>query len=190
VNAILENVLGFIIGSGIVVFLVRSWIKHYLDRRIEEYKSVLQVGTAEHLHRFGRIYDKRLDIMASVYGKLRNAHRCFSRLVALHLNINEAELIQLDREAGDAVSSYMDFFSDNELFIPEDLCDSIAKINDQIKEAMAAYNTYKMLPRTGSDCMKYLDKAMKAINGCEPMITALKETVRSRFGQIFTDKSG
>ncbi len=119
---------------GVVAFLVRSIIKHFLSKDIEAYKSELRLQTeksiVEHTSKFRNVYTKQAEIIAQLYklsiplrGQLNGIASTLDdkRRRNLPIQLSEEECMRLV----DPTMTIWNYFHENRLYLPSALADDV-----------------------------------------------------------------
>lgn len=98
----LEQILTFTVGStlllGLLGFLAKSIFKHYLDKDIEAFKTQIKAEADKRHFVFQRLYEKRLEIISSLFEKSVEAGRAARYAVQMQGNFNKEDVPVLEQQ--------------------------------------------------------------------------------------------
>ena len=113
--------------TGILLYVFQRVIDERSAKRLENFKTELQLNTFERQTKFSKLHERRAQVIEEIYRKLLNV---LSDLVMLKNSIQLAE--SKSKEIDDAVTKtyetireFMDYFNGNQLYLPETLCTKI-----------------------------------------------------------------
>lgn len=113
--------------TGILLYVFQRVIDERSAKRLENFKTELQLNTFERQTKFSKLHERRAQVIEEIYRKLLNV---LSDLVMLKNSIQLAE--SKSKEIDDAVTKtyetireFMDYFNGNQLYLPESLCTKI-----------------------------------------------------------------
>jgi hypothetical protein len=138
-----------LIGSTAISFVIRSLWSQFLFRDLEKFKAdlvsknnieverlrtELKKVAFEHETRYARLHEKRAEALEELFRRLVKAHAAFAaRFRAGHFQ-GEPSIEEQTIAASNAANNFIDWFSENRLFIDDPLADKILKINRQFQE--------------------------------------------------------
>lgn len=139
-----------LIGSGAIVWLVKSLWSQFLARDIETFRANLENRNSveierlkgelkrisfEHETRYARIYDKRADALEELFKRMVKANRAFANKFYAIRFAGDPSPEEQTKRAGEAANEFIDWFTENRLFIDNDLADKILLVNHKFQGA-------------------------------------------------------
>ncbi|HXX18696.1 MAG TPA: hypothetical protein VEJ46_04790 [Candidatus Acidoferrum sp.] len=141
---IFKTLAGSLVVSGAAAWLLRSLWSQMLSRDLEAFKAKLENRSAieierlrgelkraafEHETRYARLHEKRAEVLEELFKRLVKANRAFSdRFRSGHFAGEPSLEVQSER-AAEAANQFVDWFSENMLFIDDALREKIYSVN-------------------------------------------------------------
>ena len=167
-EAILEEALKFIGGTavaiGIVGWLVRSLIKHFLDKDVELFRQSLQSQAAVELEKLKHelrlaavsyekqvtlLQEKRASVIAELYSKLIDFLDAAESFVSLVGFSGERSKTDKAKVLAEKAAEFMGYFARNRIYFNEELCEMVTALFKRI-----------FPPSSGSFCAPVLLNAL------------------------------
>jgi hypothetical protein len=142
---IVETLGTIAIGSSALTWLAKSVFSQMLSRDLEAFKARLQRESTieieglrgelkrlgfEHETRYAKVYEKRAVVLEELFKRLVRANRAFTdRFRTGHL-AGEPSLDEQTVKAAEAGNEFVDYFSENLLFIDESLREKVVRVNN------------------------------------------------------------
>ena len=141
----METLLPAIISIPVLAWLVRSIIKHWMDKDVEAYKAklsaehdremenfrhALQIQAQEHEIRFRNIHEKQAEVIAEAYAKLHAVYAAIESYVSIMEWSGELSKQEKLEKAAKAVSEFNDYFFPKRIFLPKE---TAAKMDTMVK---------------------------------------------------------
>lgn len=127
----IQQILIFTAGSGLLLgllgFMARSVFTHYLDKDIERFKADIKAEADKRHFVFQRLYEKRLEIISSLYEKSVEAGRAARYAVQMQGNVKEEDIPTLERQ----VKGFKERYEIARLWIDDECCETIDQLLDQ-----------------------------------------------------------
>jgi hypothetical protein len=135
-----------LIGSGAGVWLLKSIWSQVLSRDIETFKATLENRNAieierlrgelkrvafEHETRYARLHEKRAEALEELFKRMVRANDAFAIKFRGFVVSGEPSEEEKAKQAAQAADAFLDWFSQNRLFIENDLADRILLVNRQ-----------------------------------------------------------
>lgn len=141
---VLESVGKFAIGTGLLVWLIRSIVTQLLARDIEKYKGQLNATHVAEIERLKadlhaasfeheRLHEERIKVIAELYRRLVRVEGALHQVAAAELSMISEEdpdpkpIAEL-REALEASDSFGHYFEENRIYFDEALCTAIGTL--------------------------------------------------------------
>jgi hypothetical protein len=181
---VLSNVATFAVVSGILAWLIRKLFGIYIakdlesfkvqlrtthDREIERLRADLRVASFEHETRFAKLHEKRVEIMAELYGRLAQLNLLMNRLVNPLHPLTEA----LEKEVGESGNAFREYYLKNRIYFNEHVCKQLDSINGKFWSAWVDYHRSLSKGLDAKQSYEYLSKSFTTINQEVPPV--LKE---------------
>jgi len=159
-SVLLLAALGWLLRSWIAERL-KSAVKHEYDERLESHKAQLKVDydkeiarlnfqftqtTIEHQVRFSGLYAKRADVISHAYSLLVKAHREAHYFASPIQYLGGPEVENQYVAAMNALSTFFDYFDENQLWLPTSVCTKINPLVDGMREKIVMYGVYRQMP--------------------------------------------
>jgi hypothetical protein len=187
-NAVLLGVLGFIARSLIVHWLekdierYRASLRVHNEREMERLRTHLRVRSFEHEVRFRWLHEKQVEILAETYAKLHTFYRNASSYVAVLEWAGEPskeEKLKLVKEAADA---FRDYFLPRRLYIPDGTFGRIKAFSDKLYDIVSEFRQGQEREKHGVERNGgYWSKAWEAVT---KEAGPLFDTVRADFQKL------
>lgn len=133
-NAALLAVLSFLAKSVIEKVLAReskqfeTELKAKADSTMERLKNDLQLRTIEHQVRFSKLHEKRAEVIAELYSKLRTALWNSESFLAPVQWAGDPNPKEKHLTAMNSLVEAYRYFGEHRIYLPEELCDSLEKL--------------------------------------------------------------
>ncbi len=137
---------------------------------IERLKSGLAVAAFEHQTRFSRLHDRRVEVLAGVYSRLVLAQRAFQSLTAPFQAAGEPPVDEKWPIAAERGNDFIEFFETNRIWLPPDICYSIAELNAALLGASGDF-------RMREQGVQYWSQAWKTVSETVP---AIRKSIEER----------
>jgi DNA-directed RNA polymerase subunit F len=139
--SIFEIILASIGGTAVlftaVGWLVKSIISQFLEKDLERFKADLARSAYEHQITFGKLHEKRAEIIADLYAKivaLQNSVEVFVRnVIGVTPKKNEENLKTIWK----AADSFKDCYRKNKIYFSEDVCELIEDLNTNLSSPVS-----------------------------------------------------
>jgi hypothetical protein len=150
---IFESLGMFLIASGVLAFLIRSFFSHQLQKdierfkaelqqksqlEIEQFKSALELTAFEHQTRFIKLHEKRANIIGEMYGKMVELYEAASIFVRSFQSVNTTRKQEFQKELWRSTDEFKSYFNKHRIYFNEDVCKVIESLNDKLSEACSA----------------------------------------------------
>jgi len=119
----LLQILVNLVLTGILLYVFQRVIDERSAKRLEKFKAELQSTAFEKEVKFSKLHEARVQILSELYKKLsRIKNELFLlKLIAESDGLDENIQQKLDR-FNVSIDDFQDYFEDNRLSLPEDLC--------------------------------------------------------------------
>jgi hypothetical protein len=197
----------FLVGSGLLIWLIQKLIEFFLNKRIEIYKLELQKQHDEHkqlyereikifeynmqlvLNNQSKLYEEViLKIYPECFKKVTNLERSMRNLIIMHQVIKDADEEEKERiiQAANTFNDFEEYFDENRIYFNDEICQLIVNL---IEKCRIGYNTYSFrsvwnLP-SNKDSYEEYKEAAKLIEGEVPHI---KKSIAENFRKIISIK--
>lgn len=130
-NEIVRTLGTVLIGSGAIVWLLKSLWSQFLARDIETFRANLENRNSveierlkgelnrisfEHETRYARIYEKRAEALEELFKRMVKANRAFANKYRAFRFVGDPPPEEQTKQAGDAANDFIDWFTENRLF--------------------------------------------------------------------------
>lgn len=204
-----DKIFQFVIGSGLIVWLVQKTFESYMTKRFEVYKSELQLKSNEHkltldkdlkdyesklnlfISKSNLLHQRRLDILSELYQKLVFLNRTMFEMTRLVKFVyegedNDASENKRIMDAGLAYNDFSEYFDKNKIYFSTDICDLIVKLK---KEFWESYNDYTFrskfnMPPSDMTYQQAKDAAKKIDDDVPKILEIIEEEFRKLVGVI------
>ena len=107
-------------------------LKSQADIELEKLKSFLAVTAAEQNTTFAKLHDRRIDVIANTYARLRKLHSCVVEYVKIIEMSGERSRQDRRNDAASAFNELQPYFSQNQIFLPKRIADQIERANTEL----------------------------------------------------------
>lgn len=122
--------LGF---PALIAALITTLLNHRNSKQLEKFKANLAKEAAEQKAEidktifeyqtcFSRLHQKRADVIAELYKRLRHTEDCFQFLTRRIICNNDPPDEQVYKELNEQARAFIVFFTENRIFLDEPLC--------------------------------------------------------------------
>jgi hypothetical protein len=190
-NTVAVAVLGYLAKSLLEKFIARDTkqfevdLKAKADSTIEQLKNELQIRAIEHQVRFSKLHEKRAEVVAELYRRLRTALWAAEDFLSPMQWAGEPELPAKYATAFNSFGEAYRFFGEHQIYLPYNLCESLEKlIRDARQEVIrlgvwVRYDDNGMLEHAQKNKQETWISAWNAINTEIPKATrALEDEFR------------
>jgi hypothetical protein len=172
-NSLLQELIKYL-GSAAIIMTAIAWLiktltthslrkdadayKQQLARDTESFKSRLEMAAKEHEIRFGKLHEKRAQIIEQLYLLLDEAQRA-RRLIPIAHKLGEQGINKgLIKEISDSYRKLVKFFDQNKLYFSSNVAEQMQKIINEIGDV----EDYALLQNEekARDHLQTLEKAL------------------------------
>lgn len=198
------------IGAGLVGWLVRALIKHFLSQDLVAYKadlkhaheseivrlkSDLRVAAFQRETTFARLHEIRLTAIADLYKHLVRAQLAMANALKPLTLGGEPSLDERGDEAVKSFNSLNKYFAENRLYFPESACESIKTFLTGLRDAWFDFSfdpTRKVGDRNLPDIGKWHSAWTKVKDETPPLLKEIEKVFREvmRTGRTDQEVSG
>ncbi|MFZ3077189.1 MAG: hypothetical protein WA139_01925 [Candidatus Aenigmatarchaeota archaeon] len=142
IQDLLQNVVMFTIGTGLVTYLIKKIFSQYFEKDVEKFKHELMQDQI----RFSKLHEKRAEIINELYGKivdLESNMKSYINLINLIQVVGESSYPEKQKKAGESGKEFLDFYAKNDIYFSSDVCKKIDIINDTFLKAWNEFEIYK-----------------------------------------------
>lgn len=187
-NEIIKSIVTFSIGSGILAFLIRSIVVHFLDKDTAKYREDIKRIAEEHVFRFQKLHIERADVIKNLYRHLDAAIVAMQSLISPIQLAGENEQ-EKRKTAIEKVNKFIAYYSGNRIFFPERICKLLDTVIDGMKNAYVAFNHKERRlseaeQNAESDDEKLYDNWDRAWKSISKDIPAVKSSLETEFRKI------
>lgn len=196
-----------LIGSGIFVFIFRTWISERLknaikneydcqlethkaqlkaesDVEIEKLRSELARITREHDIVFSKLHEKRGDAIEEIYADLRRVELRLSEYVKVFEPVGEKPREERHKELFDAHLKFHDTYRSKVIFFPKAIADKLDGINKEFVKAGNEFNIF-VLNQNNPDRYKIWTEIAER---CDGKIKDALQDLAKEFRSLLGDK--
>ena len=146
-NVLLQELIKYL-GSAAIIMAAIAWLiktltthflrkdaedyKQQLARETESFKSQLEIAAKEHEIRFGKLHEKRAQIIEQLYLLLDETQRATSLIPLTHKLGGQGINKGLIKEISDSYPKLVRFFEQNKLYFSSNLAEQMQKIINEI----------------------------------------------------------
>lgn len=183
-----------LIVTGILLYVFQRVIDERSEKRLEQFRSELRTLPHEQDTKFSKLHEVRSDVIANLYKRLVEVRK---KLISLKnvLSSKEFEQSECKKKISDfylATNQFIDYFGDNEIYLPKHLVDDITQLRAKSLQ-VRAIGILTLDPRYPSELStpiyhseeerkEDLAKISEILLGVDPLISKLAEEFRSVIG--------
>jgi hypothetical protein len=192
-NAALLAVLGLLGKSIIEKVLARDTqrleyeLKSKADTELEKLRSTLATTATEHQIRFAKLHEKRAEVIAETYSRLRELHTNLGDYVKIFEPAGDRPKEERRQRVGDAHRSFIEYYSKNRIFLSKAAVEKLDDINQ--KSVSAFYDFFysvEMVQAAKGDSVKKWMEIFEHVK--DEMPVALSE-LEDEFRKLLGDES-
>ena len=122
-NQILEIIIGSVLGSGLITFVLQKLFEHRLNKK---------------LYRFGKLYSDKLDIVKNLYRLLIKAEKGLEILLSRRGSNDKNEKEEFQHETIETMDNFINYFEENEIVFDQTIVELVRQIGNRFNEAKKA----------------------------------------------------
>ena len=111
------------------------------DIELEKLRSTLAIAVSERHVRFGKLHEKRAEVVAKTYGLLQDLYYYFRKYTSTASLPGESQENKR-QNATDAFNSFIDYYIPNKLFLSMLAVEKIDEINKIFKEEFSKFSLF------------------------------------------------
>lgn len=157
----LQTILLALIGNvallAVLGWLAKSVMTQFLSRDIEKFKSTLsetsaitterfkhdlQVTAIEHQVRFAKLYERRAEVIAELYGFLVEAHWASQSFVSLMDLAGDPSKEEKYATAMNKAAEFYRYFDKNRIYLPQATCDQLEQFVRNMRHQIIGFGVY------------------------------------------------
>lgn len=209
-EAILEEALKFIGGTavaiGIVGWLVRSLIKHFLDKDVELFRQSLQSQAAVELEKLKHelrlaavsyekqvtlLQEKRASVIAELYSKLIDFLDAAESFVSLAEFSGEPSKTDKAKVLGEKAGEFMGYFARNRIYFNEELCEMVTALFKTVSGPAITFRVWlRVVEEKDSTGGEYHKAWMAAWETMKNQVPPLRQALQDEFRALLGVTSG
>lgn len=182
IRDLITNLIYFIIGTGIMGWLIRSVIKLWLDKDIEKYKWKLN----KEYVRFSKLYSERAKIIRDLYYKLFDFEQAVSSFVSPVQWAGEKPMKEKLKIVDETGKEFRDYYKKNKIYLSEIVWGILEKIDKIFIKSLIEFTTFEIHDQD-SKVLKPLEKMKKWTEIWDKIrldIPTLRSQLEKEFRQI------
>jgi hypothetical protein len=125
-----------------IAWLGRSVFTQVLSRDIEGFKHGLRISAAEHQVRYVKLYERRAEVVAELYGLLVEAHWASQAFVSIIDWTGEPTKAEKYNIALNKVAEFYRYFDKNRIYLPLPLCSQLEEFMRSIRGEIIGFGVY------------------------------------------------
>ena len=186
--------------AGLVAWLVKSLLKHWMSSDLEKYKANLAAKNTEeaeqlksdlrkiafeHETRFAKLHERRAELIAELYGMLYRAKADFNLLTSPFGFMSDPSKTEQFETAVNSFNNFANRYWPARIYLADSLCDDIENIINALKDVYGVWTrevraeTQRGAERKDDHWGK-ADKIMK--NDVPPIFTKIESSFRQILG--------
>ncbi|MBI2415639.1 MAG: hypothetical protein HYV33_03195 [Candidatus Kerfeldbacteria bacterium] len=178
---VIKNILYFFIGSGILAFLIRSIIKHWLNKDFEKYKLEVLKLAEEHKIKFDRLHSERAEVIKNLYGKLSKSITSMQSLIS-PVQFDGQKIEDKMNKAVEEANDFIEYYDQNKIFFQKELCVLLDTITLSLKESFKLFKRKDHEPdKSSNEVLDFWDQAWNKISSDVPKA---KEKLENEFRKL------
>ncbi|MFH1585855.1 MAG: hypothetical protein ABIB79_03745 [archaeon] len=139
-SEILRDLLYFLIGSGLIVWLVKSIVGQILNKDIEKYKWKLNKETL----RFSKLYNERAIVIRDLYYKLFDFEQAMNSFVSIITWAGEKPKEEKRKIAAETGNEFRDFYRKNRIYFSEKIVEILEKMDKIFMTSFINFTTLEL----------------------------------------------
>jgi SHS2 domain-containing protein len=159
----------------------KTQLKSQADVEIEKLKSSLSVIAAEQNTKFGKLHERRVQVIADTYARLITLHTCLANYVKPFEIAGGPSREERRNSMVAAFEEFRPYFSQNRIFLPKTVAEVIQKIEMEMVQAGNLFTFTVDLPAT-PDVNQWVKITEQVNNEIGVALTGLEEAMRSALG--------
>ena len=163
----------------------KAQLKGQSDLAIEHLKFELSRANDEYKFRFSKLHEKRAEVIAEVYSRLKNLHRCMGDYVAVFEPVGMEPKEERRKKTISAFEEFDKYYQPNTIFLPKETDDALKEIRQKL---VTAFNKFSWSVETSnaSNAQAWLE-IFESIKG--PVAEALGD-LEGDFRRLLGDGEG
>jgi hypothetical protein len=181
---ILKSIVTAFLTSGLFTGLVQLWFKNDMDKKLSAFKYDLDKKLSDHRIRFERLHEKRIEIIAGTYARLRTLHYRVKKLVSIFQDVDDPSRNEWQKSAREAFVEFRDYFEPQQIFLPKETADQIHEVHGMLRAAFVRYEL-SVSEGQGSPGIAVLAQAFDNISRkIPPLYESLEKEFRKLLGLV------
>lgn len=124
---LLKDIVNFLIISGVLAWLIRSIVKLYLDKDIEQFKASLLKELDVHK----ALHTERMIVIKEIYKKIYTTYDALALLIKPLQLAGEPPENEREKIFGENYNSFREYFGQNRIFFEEQLATQIDALSEK-----------------------------------------------------------
>lgn len=156
-------------------------LKSQADVEMERLKSSLSVIAAEQNTKFGKLHERRIQVIADTYSRLKKLHDCLANYVKLFEASGGPSREERRNEMVTAFEELRPYFSQNQIFLPKKIAELIHKAEMEMIQ-IANLFTYTVDLPANPDAKKWFEITERFNNEVKQALSGLEDEMRMALG--------
>jgi hypothetical protein len=192
----LKIIFGSTLISGLIVWLIKSLGKHFLDKSFSAYNKQLDIKAdgyrlgleksleshKSNLHllyaKASKLHDKRLEILAELYNLLVTMDFRMRELTAPFKEVQkdaEGEENERIRKGADSYNKFLEYYSTRKIFLSKNLARDLDHLRDEYLSSYRDYTFAKSVSSVSNLNIEKFRTAFKTISEDIPLVLGVVE---------------
>ncbi len=138
IEQLVQNLLYFLIASGVIAFIIRSLFKQLLNKDIEKFKNRLFLEKIK----FSKLHEERAKVIKELYEKLvdfENSMISLTKPIQWIEELKEKEKLKISSKKGNEFENYC---KKNKIYFDGELCEILDEISKEMKKSWTDFYVY------------------------------------------------
>lgn len=159
----------------------KAQLKSQSDLELERLRSSLAIAATERSVKFSRLHERRMDVVANTYAKLRVFHTAVAEYTKAFEMTGERSRADRRSDAIAASGDFHPYFIQNQIFLPKAVAEQVRHVGSEITRVANQF-TLTVDQHTQPDPAAWIKVLEKLENEVSQALAALEDALRSAIG--------
>lgn len=189
-SAVLFAVVGWLVKSIISQFLEKDFERFKLNLQtsaqmeLEKFKAELARSAYEHQITFGKLHEKRAEIIADLYAKIVDLQDSVEVFVRNVLGVTSDKNKENLRIIWRAADSFKECYRKNKIFFSEDMCGLIEDLNNNLSSPVSELSMHLEMVENNDQLKPVYQAWEKAEQKIADTVSIIRREIESEFRKV------
>ena len=159
----------------------KAQLKSQSEVELERFRSSLAIAAAERSVKFSRLHERRMEVIANTYAKLRALHAAVADYTKAFEMVGERSRADRRNDAVAAFGEFNPYFTQNQIFLPKGVADQIQHVGRELTKVANQF-TFMVDQQKQPDPDAWMKILEQLENEVSQALVALEEALRNTIG--------